>query len=287
MPTAYFARPIDFFSLTSSQTARAQQYRDLLVAEGWVVYDPSSAFRMGPGLTPNPTVQQINRAALCKADALVACYPEAQTIGVPMELELASSRGIPTICLSDAGPKSWALAALRNTAITADFDEYLVKSLAQRVQQYRDEHDGTTRRPLRVKVHELGQLPTRAHNNDAGFDMYVAEDTIIPPDAFVDVPCGISVELPEHSWAMITGRSSTLRKSKLLVTTGIIDTGYRGPLFAGVQNLDFENEFHAKAGTRLAQLIVLPNMAMNLVPVPVADLSRSDRGESGFGSSGV
>jgi dUTP pyrophosphatase len=132
--------------------------------------------------------------------------------------------------------------------------------------------------------------PKRTYEDDAGYDLIVSEDTLIPPGQFVDVPCGISVELPERTWAMITGRSSTLRKRRLLVSTGIIDTGYRGPLFAGVQNLDVNPEADSQLvekGERLAQLILFSNTTMRYPMMRVGQLGPSLRGTNGFGSTGA
>jgi dUTP pyrophosphatase len=126
--------------------------------------------------------------------------------------------------------------------------------------------------------------PIRHYGGDAGFDLYVSQNTAIPGGEFVDVPCGVDIELPPGVWAMITGRSSTLRKKKLLVSQGIIDNGYRGPLFAGVQNLGTW-EYMVTRGERIAQLIPMPLTAAELRFVEVDRLSSSDRGTNAFGST--
>lgn len=127
--------------------------------------------------------------------------------------------------------------------------------------------------------------PTKSYPGDAGFDLYVSEATYVPFREFVDVPLGISVEMPPGVWAMLTGRSSTLRKRHLLVTQGIIDNGYRGELFAGVQNMGREGARIA-VGERIAQLIPF-RLEGALTPVQVRELSPSDRGTAGFGSTGA
>jgi dUTP pyrophosphatase len=137
-----------------------------------------------------------------------------------------------------------------------------------------------------------GKEPTKAHEGDAGFDLYVAPSRmrsgrwVVPAGEFMDIDCGISIELPAGVWAMITGRSSTLRKRKLLVAVGIIDQGYRGPLFAGVQNLT-RNPIVVEPDERLAQLIPFPLVAATLDLVQVEELGDSDRGVRGFGSTGT
>lgn len=128
-------------------------------------------------------------------------------------------------------------------------------------------------------------LPSRGYHDDAGFDLVVSEDTKIPAGAFVDVPSGVKVDLPEGTWGMIIGRSSTLRTRALLVNTGVIDAGWTGPLFTGVQNLS-ATDAYVKAGDRLAQLIVLPAPAVGLQPTWGLVRTDKSRGEKGFGSTG-
>lgn len=139
---------------------------------------------------------------------------------------------------------------------------------------------------LQMLVAGQGKLPTRAYDDDAGFDLYVQGDWNVGVEQFVDVECGISAQLPEGYWGMIVGRSSTLRSKGLLVAQGIIDGGYRGKLFAGVWNLT-KDAVEVKDGERLAQLIPIALDARHMEPVLVDALGKSRRGEAGFGSTGA
>lgn len=126
--------------------------------------------------------------------------------------------------------------------------------------------------------------PRKSYKGDAGFDLVVSESVYIDYGGFRDVPMGISVELPEGVWGMLTGRSSTIRNRRVLVSQGIIDNGFRGELFAGCQNVG-EKSVQIAKGERIAQLILF-----NLVDpatMSVEKLSPSERGTSGFGSSGA
>lgn len=127
-------------------------------------------------------------------------------------------------------------------------------------------------------------LPTRGYDDDAGLDLYVAQDVEIGPHEFVDVPTGVRIDIPHGYWAFIVGRSSTLRKRGLLVNPGIIDAGWTGELFAGVQNMK-DQTIHVAAGDRLAQLILLPAAVVGLEPV-WGKVPTKARGERGFGSTG-
>jgi dUTP pyrophosphatase len=141
------------------------------------------------------------------------------------------------------------------------------------------------RRMLPFQTDDPELMPTRVYGNDAGFDLYVSTDTRIPSDGFADVPMGVRVDLPDGLWALLTGRSSTIRRRGLLVTNGVIDTGWRGELFAGVRNVG-PTMVEVKRGERIAQLLLMPNVAQEYDPIRVAQVRPSDRGESGFGSSG-
>lgn len=130
------------------------------------------------------------------------------------------------------------------------------------------------------------RLPERAYPNDAGFDLFVTEDAVIRPHEFVDIHCHLAVELPEGVWALVIGRSSTLRKRGLMVNPGIIDTGYRGELFTGVWNLG-PTTARVEFGERLAQIILFENMTARFYPQATDQLGDSLRGSRGFGSSGT
>lgn len=131
----------------------------------------------------------------------------------------------------------------------------------------------------------VGNEPTRAYPDDAGFDLYVKGDWLIKPHEFVDVDVNCAVKTPPETWALLISRSSTMRKRGLLVATGVIDAGYTGPLFAGVFNLTSE-PVHVEHGERLAQLILFHNVTARYQAQAVSILPQTDRGTNGFGSSG-
>lgn len=283
-PVVYFAHPIDHVDRVGTQsdwthTRAIRDAKHLLGVSGFVVYDPAQAFQMLAGSPPHNGLERVNRAALAQCDALVACYPEDRSIGVAMEIEAARAQGLPILVLTDVGSTSWSLAGI--TAVTEVRMEHLRK--------LGETCDGLqTSTPPRMGVVRDSPdvpMPFRSYPGDAGFDLSVSQDTTVFAHGFVDVPCGVSVQFPPGVWGMITGRSSTLRKHQLMVAPGIIDQGYRGPLFAGVQNLG-DTDFTAKAGMRLAQLIPFPLVADTLTPVEVTYLNPTERNTAGFGSSG-
>lgn len=159
-------------------------------------------------------------------------------------------------------------------------------ALQEAVIQY---EQSKTKEP-RVKVVREGgyaQLPTRAYPGDAGYDLYCSMPggVHIPPRGFADIPTGVRIELPDRHWALLTGRSGSIRNRGILVVNGIIDNGYRGPLYAACQNMT-EEVVCVRLGERIAQLIPMVLPHDEWVVEEVDDLSVTQRGSNGFGSSG-
>lgn len=140
---------------------------------------------------------------------------------------------------------------------------------------------------LPVKLeHPDAVLPTRAHRTDAGLDLYSAETVIIKAGSQGVVNTGISVAIPEGAAGFVFIRSSVgfKRNSTLSNSVGVIDSAYRGAIKVAItnhSNIDFE----VRKGDRVAQIVIIPVLALN--PISVNDLPSTDRGVGGFGSSGV
>ena len=135
---------------------------------------------------------------------------------------------------------------------------------------------------LLVKVKD-GCLPKRAHPWDAGLDLCSAEDVEIRPGELRGVRTGISVALPKGTVGLIKDRSG-LAKRGLHVLAGVIDPNYRGEIIVLVKNLG-NDVIKIKKGDRFAQLLVIPIIYAE--PVEVEELPESERGERGFGSTGL
>lgn len=260
---------------------------------GWlssrfVVYRPGSAFRVpSPSGDGDSAVRDVNMAALDRADALVVALPDrgVPSWGVPAEIERALVTGKPVVLVERAGAVvrgGWsAQYGDRVSYFPVDGSPEAFVWLLERL--VRDAGTGVGLSV--VKLSEGARVPSRAHSDDAGLDLYVSQEVVIPAGGFRDVPCGVAVELPAGSWGLLTGRSSTMRRRGLLMVQGVIDVGYRGELFAGVFNVS-GGDVAVGVGERLSQLIVLPNLTETLTPVVVESLSESERGVGGFGSSG-
>lgn len=262
-----------------------------------VTFDPGDAFSVSNLMVVGSHIGMINRFAAETADAVIAVLPRhGMSVGVPMEIETSVNAGKLTIVLTDI-ENSFMLTRPEHNLMVIPVrpDEDSIEALgivlnslvmdAFSKPNYKDITFGRTAMGFKqLGIH--GQLPSQSHFNDAGLDLYVSQKTVVEPGQFVDVPFDVAAELPRGTWGMLVGRSSTLRRRGLLVATGIIDEGYRGPLYGGVQNLSATESVTLEIGERIAQLIVLPNFSMGVEPVWVAELSESERGDGGFGSTG-
>jgi len=140
-----------------------------------------------------------------------------------------------------------------------------------------------------LRVRRLGpgaRLPERAHDDDAGLDLRSSEPLTIGPGERAAIGTGIAVEIPPGHAGLVLPRSGlALRHGIALVNApGLIDAGYRGEIRVLLLNTDREHAFELAAGDRIAQLVLVALAPAE--PVEVAELSDSDRGAGGFGSTG-
>jgi dUTP pyrophosphatase len=129
-------------------------------------------------------------------------------------------------------------------------------------------------------------LPTRAHEDDAGLDLYACEAGHIGPGERWGIGTGVGVEIPAGHAGLVLPRSGLARDHgiALVNSPGLIDSGYRGELRVLLLNTDPAETFRVEAGDRIAQLVLVP-IAL-ATPVEVEALAESARGGGGFGSSG-
>lgn len=137
-----------------------------------------------------------------------------------------------------------------------------------------------------AKLTENAVLPTRAHEGDAGLDLYACEDAHIGPGERWSVGTGVAVEIPAGHAGLVLPRSGLARDHgiSLVNAPGLIDAGYRGELRVLLLNNDPAEVFRITAGDRIAQLVLVPVAIAAAVEAPA--LAESARGEGGFGSSG-
>lgn len=132
-----------------------------------------------------------------------------------------------------------------------------------------------------------GKIPTKAHNTDAGYDLYSNENVVVRPGETVKVKTGICVGFPQGYWGKVFDRSSVGSRG-LLVNAGVIDQSYRGEIVVCLTNLSNgsdDDTFIIHKGYKIAQMVLMQNIHFDIVEVD--ELEETERGEKGFGSSGV
>lgn len=135
---------------------------------------------------------------------------------------------------------------------------------------------------MKIKVIDFGykNLPKRAHDNDAGADVYATALSIIYPHTTRKVPLGFGLEVPDGYMACVYPRSG-LSAQGIVCELPPIDSGYRGEIHAIVSNLGSQ-PYRINPGDRVGQLVV--------TPVVIADFvteTGEQRGTGAFGSTGV
>lgn len=137
-----------------------------------------------------------------------------------------------------------------------------------------------------AKLKDEALLPTRAHEGDAGLDLYACEAAHIGPGERWSVGTGVGVEIPAGHAGLVLPRSGLARDHGIALVNapGLIDSGYRGELRVLLLNTDPAETFRVEPGERIAQLLLTP--IATPAPVEKTALSESARGEGGFGSSG-
>lgn len=136
---------------------------------------------------------------------------------------------------------------------------------------------------LKVKIIPGGFPLCKKHDGDAGYDMSTPEDIILFPgeSAFVDLK--VAVKIPDGWVGLLINRSSLAVKYEVVGNLGVIDSGYTGSIRFKMFNLSEEFVGFSK-GDRVAQLVIVPFYKGGIEYV--MDLEETDRGESGFGSTG-
>jgi dUTP pyrophosphatase len=137
-----------------------------------------------------------------------------------------------------------------------------------------------------VKLKAEASIPSRAHEGDAGLDLYACEPAHIGPGERWSVGTGVAVEVPDGHAGLVLPRSGLAREHgiALVNSPGLIDSGYRGELRVLLLNTDPAETFRVEVGERIAQLVLAPIALAE--PIEVEALSDSARGDGGFGSSG-
>ena len=144
---------------------------------------------------------------------------------------------------------------------------------------------------MKVNIKRLNEnaiVPTYGSEYAAGADLYacITEDTTILPNETKLIKTGIAIEVPEGYGAFIYARSGLASKRGLAPANkvGVVDSDYRGEVMVALHNHSSIAQTIAR-GERIAQMILLPFIEMNFEEVD--ELSDTNRGDGGFGSTGT
>ena len=131
------------------------------------------------------------------------------------------------------------------------------------------------------------QLPTRGSTFSAGLDLYAVEDVTVQDIMTRGKPTlintGVSMAIPSGYWGNIRSRSGLSAKHGVFSEAGVVDSDYRGNIHVALYCVG--KSYEVKKGERIGQLIISPYSSMN--PKQVDSLPTTERGEGGFGSTGV
>lgn len=140
------------------------------------------------------------------------------------------------------------------------------------------------------KLYENTKLPTRADNGSAGMDLYAHLNDdymrVIKPHTTEMISVGFAMETPNNTYGAIFARSGLASKKGLRPSNcvGVVDSTYRGEVFVALHN-DTDKPQQIMNGDRIAQLIIMEYPTVGIIETDT--LSETERGESGFGSTGV
>jgi dUTP pyrophosphatase len=134
---------------------------------------------------------------------------------------------------------------------------------------------------MKVKLDPGAIMPTRAHETDAGLDLYSPERIVIFAGSRESIDTGVHVAIPEGYVGMITSKSGLMASG--ITCRGTIDCGYTGSIRAVLYNNGYERVVIEK-GQKITQLVILPIITPELELVD--DLEATERGNGGFGSTG-
>lgn len=152
---------------------------------------------------------------------------------------------------------------------------------------------------IRIKLDEGAKMPNRAHEADAGYDLFAKEDFVVTETTATTVgydgwhngsasigyavhDTGVHVEIPIGYVGFIKSKSG-LNVKHGLTAEGVIDSGYTGSIVVKLYNHK-DKAYSFKKGDKICQLVILPILTQQMELVD--ELDKTDRGDGGFGSTG-
>lgn len=135
---------------------------------------------------------------------------------------------------------------------------------------------------MKIKLDSGAICPTRAHDIDAGLDLYSREDKVVPARGSAIFDTGVHVELPLYTAGFLKSKSG-LNVKHNITSDGVIDVGYTGSICVKLYNHG-DTDYQVKRGDKISQLVVVEIQTPHLRIVD--ELQDTSRGNNGFGSTG-
>lgn len=139
-----------------------------------------------------------------------------------------------------------------------------------------------------AKVNPNATIPTRGSRRAAGYDLSSCVDGVVPAHSRLMIDTGIIIEIPEecNCYARVAPRSGLALKNGIMTCAGVVDADYRNTIGVILFNSG-DNDFEIKKGDRIAQLIFEKIYTPELEVVDETELTDTERGLKGFGSTGI
>ena len=135
---------------------------------------------------------------------------------------------------------------------------------------------------MKIMLDPGAVLPSRAHDQDAGLDLYSREEKIILPGDSAVFDTGIHVELPEGTFGKLESKSGLHIKYDIICAGGTLDEGYTGSIHVKLYNMGHK-PYMVRKGQKIVQMVIMPCLKPELEVVD--SLSETERGSDGFGST--
>lgn len=135
---------------------------------------------------------------------------------------------------------------------------------------------------MKVYLESWAMMPTKAHESDAGYDLYAPDDMLVPAKESAVIDTGVHLQLPHGTAGLLVSKSG-LNVKHDITSTGLIDAGYTGAIIVKLYNHG-KRDYLVEADDKISQLCVLRMMDVSLQLTD--ELDESERGAGGFGSSG-
>jgi deoxyuridine 5'-triphosphate nucleotidohydrolase len=281
-------------AIENASIEEASEWRRYAATKLERVFDPLAAFGSKKGGTI--AMQRANNAAIAECSAVLANLEAGVPSTTFEEIDLAIKLGkrVAIYCRDEQYSKSGASIF---DSLTDAINFLQGASIEESGQPMRSAGQLAQEEALASSVPQMifvvdqeaipndwqPELPKPSYKGDVGYDLPAAESVVLMPGQTTKVRLAFRIEPPPGYWWRLVGRSSTWRNLGCIVHEGIIDNGYRGPLWAGIHNPN-EDPVYVAQGDRLVQCI--PQREVEMQPVLGTKMSDSERGESGFGSSG-